>query len=44
MSEYIDRTAAIEYGLMPGYVILSLQVPAWDHIWPSACLDGGDTE
>ena len=33
-----------EYGLMPGYVILSLQVPAWDHIWPSACLDGGDAE
>ena len=28
-----------EYGLMPGYVILSLQTPGWDYIRPSATLD-----
>lgn len=37
-----------EYGLMDGYAILSLQVPGWDYLRPSACLDeleikcGGD--
>ena len=33
-----------EYGLMEGYCILSLQVPGWDYIRPSDCLDdyGGD--
>ena len=33
-----------EYGLMEGYCLLSLQVPGWDCIRPSACLDdnGGD--
>lgn len=29
-----------EYGLMPGYCILSLQVPGWNHV-SLACLDGG---
>ena len=29
-----------EYGLMEGYCILSLQVPGWDYIRPTACLDG----
>ena len=28
-----------EYGLMPGYVILSLQVPGWDYLHPQAVLD-----
>ena len=28
-----------EYGLMPGYCILSLQVPGWDYLRASACLD-----
>ena len=31
-----------EYGLMDGYCILSLQVPGWDFVRPSACLDGED--
>lgn len=33
-----------EYGLMDGYCILSLQVPGWDFVRPSACLDGEDGE
>lgn len=28
-----------EYGLMPGYVILSLQTPGWDYIRTSVTLD-----
>lgn len=31
-----------EFGLMPGYAIYSLQVPGWDYLRPSACLDGGE--
>ena len=29
-----------KYGLMDGYCILSLQVPGWDLVRPSGCLDG----
>lgn len=28
-----------EYGLMDGYCILSLQIPGWDFVTPSAVLD-----
>ena len=31
-----------EYGLMPGYCILSLQVPGWDYVAPAVCLDGSE--
>jgi len=33
-----------EYGLMKGYCILSLQVPGWDYIRPSAVLDEVENE